>query len=124
MRDHDWDRFNDQFRETESERNERLRAKRRERSHPCDKCRFWSEMIAQSIGGGPIEAMCLSDDSPHKGQYTRERQTCEAWKSDHYGKIDDPPDYGERVRAAYAAEENPEGPDPMRGVEFPFAENH
>ena len=35
----------------------------------------------------------------------RETAWCESWKSNHLGQIDDPPDYGEAVRAAYAAEE-------------------
>jgi hypothetical protein len=25
----------------------------------CSSCRFWSQMVAQSIGCGPIEALCL-----------------------------------------------------------------
>ena len=70
----------------------------------CAGCRYWSEMIAQSIGDGPVEAMCLGD-GPLKGQYTTGKQTCPAWKSGHYGAVDDPPDYGETTRAAYAREE-------------------
>lgn len=31
----------------------------------CDGCKWWSERIAHSIGGGPIEAMCLNCDSPN-----------------------------------------------------------
>ena len=30
----------------------------------CGGCRYWSEMIAQSIGGREVEAMCLSPDGP------------------------------------------------------------
>jgi len=71
----------------------------------CRGCRFWSEMIAMCNGGGPVQAMCLSDNGPRKGKYTSGRQTCEAWKSGHLGAIDDPPNYGEEVRAAYQAEE-------------------
>lgn len=71
----------------------------------CRGCRFWSEMIAQSIGGGPVQALCLSEGGPFKGKYTSGRQTCDAWKSGHLGAVDDPPDYGEKIRAAYAAEE-------------------
>jgi len=71
----------------------------------CAGCRFWSEMIAQCHGGGPVQAMCLSDDGPLAGKYTSGRQTCSAWKSGHLGAIDDPPNYGEETRAAYEAEE-------------------
>ena len=31
----------------------------------CDGCAFWSELCAQSIGCGPMEAMCLNPQSPH-----------------------------------------------------------
>lgn len=74
-------------------------------THDCAGCRFWSEMIAQSIGGGPTEALCLSGDGELAGKYVSARQSCEAWKSGHLGAVDDPPNYGEFTRAAYAAEE-------------------
>jgi len=74
----------------------------------CAGCRFWSEMIAQCHGGGPVEAMCLADSSPLAGKHTSERGTCASWKSGHHGAVDDPPDYGEEVRALYAAEEAPD----------------
>lgn len=70
----------------------------------CSGCRFWSEMIAQSIGGGPIEAYCLGDGAL-KGRMVRGSQTCDGWKSGHFGAVDAPPNYGEEVRAAYAADE-------------------
>jgi hypothetical protein len=35
----------------------------------CSGCKFWSEMIAQSVGGGPVEAWCLNDLSPHRNRY-------------------------------------------------------
>jgi len=71
-------------------------------------CRFWSEMVAQFIGTGPIEALCLSESSPNFSQYTMGRMTCDAWKSNHHGAVDSPPNYGELARAAYEAEEAPE----------------
>ena len=75
-------------------------------THNCAGCRFWSEMIARAVGGGPVEAMCLVDGGPFSGKYVTERQRCNQWKSGHLGAVDDPPDYGEETRAAYAAEEN------------------
>ena len=39
----------------------------------CNGCRFWSEMIAQSIGGGPVQALCLSQDGPLSLRQLRER---------------------------------------------------
>jgi hypothetical protein len=78
----------------------------------CSNCRFWSQMVAQSIGCGPIEALCLCSgrhgDGPHHGKYVKADHVCVAHKSDHFGKVDDPPNYGELSRAAYEAEEKGE----------------
>jgi hypothetical protein len=71
----------------------------------CKGCRFWSEMLAKAEGGGPAQAMCLNHASPNNGQYTIARITCAAWKSGHHGAVDEPPDYGEEVRALYEVEE-------------------
>ena len=71
----------------------------------CAGCRFWSEMVAACHGGGPVLAMCLSDDGPFSGKYTAGRATCTVWKSGHFGAVDDPPNYGEEARAMYAEEE-------------------
>lgn len=69
----------------------------------CAGCRFWSEMIAR-CSGGDVEAMCLGRGTMGR-RYTTARQTCDHWKSGHLGAVDDPPNYGEATRAAYAAEE-------------------
>lgn len=71
----------------------------------CEGCRYWSEMVARSHGGGPVEALCLANEGPRSGKYTTARTTCTSWASGHFGAVDDPPDYGEAARAAYAAEE-------------------
>lgn len=71
----------------------------------CKGCRFWSEMIAQVQGNG-VTAMCLADEGGNKGRYTAGLMTCGSWKSGHLGAIDDPPNYGEETRAAYAEEES------------------
>ena len=70
----------------------------------CAGCRYWSEMVAKSQGNS-IVAMCLAD-GPLSGKYTRSSQACPSWKSGHLGAVDDPPNYGEETRAAYAVEEN------------------
>jgi hypothetical protein len=60
-----------------------------ERTAPtCDGCRFWSELVAKSEGGGPVQALCLSPDGPFKGQYKVGSSTCDSWKSGHLGTID------------------------------------
>lgn len=74
------------------------------KTRDCNGCRFWSEMIAQAVGGRPVEAMCLSPDGPLKSTYTAGRQTCAGWKSGHHGAVDDPPNYGEEVRPLYERE--------------------
>lgn len=61
----------------------------------CKGCRNWSEMVAQCMGGGPVEALCLSRESPLKGKYTAGDRSCPAWKSGHLGPIDDPYDQPE-----------------------------
>ncbi len=71
----------------------------------CAGCRFWSEMLAKADGGGPVKAMCLADGGPLSGKYVSARQSCNSWKSGHHGAVDDPPNFGEETRAAYAAEE-------------------
>ena len=62
----------------------------------CAGCKFWSEMIAQSIGGGPVEAMCLANkgpDAPWSGKYTQRWMKCKAWEAGPYGAIDDPSNF-------------------------------
>ena len=71
----------------------------------CAGCRYWSEMCAQVIGSGPVEALCLGPGE-YAGEYVTERMTCDAWKCGHLGAVDSPPDYGEAVRATYAREDN------------------
>ena len=56
----------------------------------CQDCRFWSETVAQSIGCGPIEALCICEDSPHKMKMTTELNGCQFGKENLYGAIDDP----------------------------------
>ena len=68
----------------------------------CAGCRYWSEMIAQSIGGRDVEAMCLNSEGPCSGKYMVGSQTCAKFARNTHGAVDDPPDYGEEVRAAYA----------------------
>jgi hypothetical protein len=45
----------------------------------CDTCAAWSELIARSEGGGPVEALCLSNESPHSHKYTTGRMGCDRW---------------------------------------------
>jgi hypothetical protein len=36
----------------------------------CETCRYWSETVAQSIGCGPLEAMCENKKSTEYGRMT------------------------------------------------------
>ena len=74
-------------------------------SKNCGGCRYWSEMLAMCDGGGPVKAMCLADGGPLSGKYVTAQRSCTAWKSGHYGAVDDPPNYGAEVRPLYEAEE-------------------
>ena len=56
----------------------------------CKGCRYWSEMVAQSIGGGPVQAMCLSPASPNRGKYTGPTRVCDQWAEGSLGAIDSP----------------------------------
>lgn len=58
----------------------------------CDDCRNWSEMIAQSTGGGDVEAMCLSERGPRKMTYTKGHESCAGFKGGrkYEGAVDDP----------------------------------
>lgn len=56
----------------------------------CDGCKWWSEMVAQSLGCGPIEAMCLN---PESSEYQRMiRDGCSERKSGR--AVDDPTPIG------------------------------
>lgn len=77
----------------------------------CGGCRYWSEMIAQSIGGRDVEAMCLNAASPCSGKYMVRSQTCSGFAYDTAGKVDDPPNYGEESRAIYEAQATAKHPN-------------
>lgn len=54
----------------------------------CEDCKYFSEMIAESIGCGPIHAMCLCGLSKHHGKMVSESFHCEHYIHGH--AIDDP----------------------------------
>jgi hypothetical protein len=43
----------------------------------CGHCKFWSERMAQSVGGRPLEALCLSEQSPHSLKYQPSSGKCD-----------------------------------------------
>ncbi len=56
----------------------------------CKGCRYWSEMVAQSIGGGPVQAMCLNQASPNRAKFTGPTRVCDQWAEGSLGAVDDP----------------------------------
>lgn len=48
----------------------------------CRTCAAWSELVARSIGGAPVEALCLKPDSPNHGVYMTGDETCAAHTRD------------------------------------------
>ena len=58
-------------------------------TNDCKGCRYWSEMIAKSDGGGPVQAMCLNSKSENSSKYTCGWNKCAAWESGEYGAIDE-----------------------------------
>lgn len=57
----------------------------------CEYCRNWSEMLAQSIGGGPVEAYCFGIGK-YNGQYTTGNMSCDKFVTgrESAGAFDDP----------------------------------
>jgi hypothetical protein len=49
---------------------------------PCRTCSAWSELLARSLGSGPVEAMCLNPASPMHGSYMRASSGCTAHTTD------------------------------------------
>jgi hypothetical protein len=66
-------------------------------------------MVAQAGAGtenehGDTEALCLAPTGPKKGKYTVGGFVCPTFARNAYGAVDEPPDYGDAARAAYALE--------------------
>lgn len=53
----------------------------------CEGCMYWSELLAQAIGGGPVQAMCLHPDKKRIYTYSGCNQKIE-------GDPVDLPNYG------------------------------
>lgn len=61
----------------------------------CENCRFWSETVAQSIGCGPMEAMCENSASPYKFKMLTGDKSCSEHKPPHDPRLAGIPDvYG------------------------------
>ena len=56
----------------------------------CATCRFWSSLLAQAEGGGPVEAVCLRRASPNFQRFISGNGYCEQWKENAFGAIDEP----------------------------------
>ena len=67
----------------------------------CENCRFWSDKLAQALGGGPVQAYCLAGDGPKAGTYTSGRQTCDKWQDAPLGAVDSGSDADPRYGNPY-----------------------
>jgi len=76
----------------------------------CGGCRYWSEMVAM-VEGSETKALCLAPSGVANGTYTVAGDHCGAFAKNTLGAVDDPPDYGEAVRAAYAAQAEEKHPN-------------
>jgi len=47
-------------------------------------------MLAQSIGGGPLEAYCLVKDGRHSRKFTTGQMSCDKWAGNDLGAVDSP----------------------------------
>ncbi len=61
-------------------------------SGTCQTCRYWSDRLAQSIGGGSVEAYCFGPGGPQQGKYTTGRMRCA--KHENGAPIDAPDSAG------------------------------
>lgn len=48
-----------------------------------------------------MEALCLSTSSSCYSHYTTGSTTCEHWRQNKFGAVDEGHDYGERIRQLY-----------------------
>ena len=46
-------------------------------SRNCDACKYYSDLDAHASDGGAIVALCLSDQSEHRGKYRRAEAGCD-----------------------------------------------
>lgn len=72
----------------------------------CENCRFWSELVAESIGTTGTQAMCLSKDGRYSGKMTRGHNSCPCWKQllPWIGSIDMPDAEADYITADNDAE--------------------
>ena len=46
----------------------------------CASCLFWSDLIAEKIGNGPLMALCESPGGPKEGRMVTGGDGCPAWQ--------------------------------------------
>lgn len=58
-------------------------------NNKCGNCYFWSSLIAQSVGCGPVKAMCLNDKSDNHEKMTKSNTSCFHWVDGTKELVDD-----------------------------------
>ena len=67
----------------------------------CSTCRWWSELCAQVMGDGPLEAVCLNGGAQKNGKFTPQNFHCDKWQDNALGAVDDPRTDWETIDARY-----------------------
>jgi len=45
----------------------------------CETCLYWSDLVAEQTGNGPLMALCENPDGPKASRMTAGRDTCPKW---------------------------------------------
>lgn len=56
----------------------------------CENCYFWSELVAQATGLGPVHALCLNDNSNYHQRMVSSNDRCEDFEDGDGKSIDSP----------------------------------
>jgi hypothetical protein len=83
----------------------------------CKGCKFWSEMIARAIGGGPVQAMCLAQGGPYSSVYTTASTTCASYQPGYDGAVDQPGGYDDSDFDEDVEQDDEREPEPVRACE-------
>ena len=46
----------------------------------CENCKYWSDLIAEANGCGPVKALCECVDSRWAGRMMTEFHSCDKWE--------------------------------------------
>lgn len=47
----------------------------------CSTCLFWSDLVAEQTGNGPLMALCENPGAPKEGRMVEGQDSCAAWEA-------------------------------------------